>query len=345
MKSISFDAAALDAAIPMALVFDADGTVIHVGPTFEKICPGQTGRNLFGVIRLIHPDLGDDLLSLRQRVNRKLRLDLRAEAGCEDGEEPTVLRGAITALANGKCLLHLSFGADPVGALTRHRLTARDFVETDPMVDLLYLIEAHSMVLSEFQKLGDRLDDALVAAEEAAATDKLTGLHNRRAMDAHLGMLAVRDGPAFGLMHLDLDYFKAVNDTLGHAAGDRVLEVVATILREEVRQSDMVARVGGDEFMLIFDDCTDVELLRFIANRIIHRLEEPIDWNGMPCRVSASIGITMSHYYDKIDTDRLVSDADEALYQSKREGRARHSTALPNARADLEAEDWIDRRA
>ncbi|WP_339642939.1 GGDEF domain-containing protein [Jannaschia helgolandensis] len=329
MSVISVEMSTLDHALPMALLFEACGTVTHVGPTFEKIAPGAVGKGLAGVMNFVHPQFSGSCADVLRYSGRKLRVELRHEANIPPGEGLSTLRGTVVPLSDRRGLINLALGADPGVALKRHRLTARDFTATDPMVDFLYLIEAHAMVLSEFERLSERLDQARSAAEEAAVTDKLTGLRNRRAMDDHLGRLTVGAGPAFGLMNIDLDYFKSVNDTMGHAAGDRVLEEVARILRQEVRSGDMVARVGGDEFMLLFENCADVGLLQQIAGRIIQRLEVPIDWQGQECRISASIGITMSSYYDTLDAERLVSDADSALYASKRAGRARHSVARP----------------
>jgi diguanylate cyclase (GGDEF)-like protein len=125
----------------------------------------------------------------------------------------------------------------------------------------------------------------------------------------------------FGLMHIDLDYFKAVNDTLGHAAGDFVLQVVAKVLLSQTRVGDTVARVGGDEFVVVFKDLTDPDKLFNIAKRVVEKLTEPSDFQGQVCRVSASIGITISTDYAQPSADKMLSDADEALYASKNAGR------------------------
>ena len=124
------------------------------------------------------------------------------------------------------------------------------------------------------------------------------------------------------LMQVDLDYFKAVNDTMGHAAGDHVLLEVAKILVDETRDEDLVARVGGDEFVLLFHRLTDIEKLNDIASRIIARMEEPIAFNAEHCRISASIGTTVSDYYQTPDVVKMLGDADLALYASKNKGRA-----------------------
>ncbi len=221
--------------------------------------------------------------------------------------------------------MNLSLGLSFAAAVDECRLTLNDFSPCDQTVDLLYLREANVAIARESRNLTERLRRAKLAAEEQALTDALTGLRNRRAMDATLQDLAETPATRFGLMHLDLDFFKEVNDTFGHAAGDHVLAHVADILRGEVRSRDIVARVGGDEFVLLFRDCDDPDLLEAIATRLIERLEEPTLFEGQPCRISASAGSTLSSRYDQPDPDKMLNDADIALYTSKNRGRAQHT--------------------
>jgi diguanylate cyclase (GGDEF)-like protein len=167
-----------------------------------------------------------------------------------------------------------------------------------------------------------------MAAEEEAMTDPLTGLRNRRAADAFLERLCNAGAP-FGLLHLDLDYFKAVNDTLGHAAGDLVLEHVGRILRDQIRAEDCAARIGGDEFVVIVSGRTDPALLLAIANRIIARVSQPIDFEGTPCRVSASVGIVRTVDLAKPDPASILAASDHALYAAKHAGRSQ-AVLLPS---------------
>jgi diguanylate cyclase (GGDEF)-like protein len=132
-------------------------------------------------------------------------------------------------------------------------------------------------------------------------------------------------------MHIDLDRFKEVNDTLGHAAGDTVLRHVAHVLREVTRADDLIARVGGDEFVVVVRDCDDIALLEEIAARINARLADPVRFHGRPCRVSASIGLTLSSQYDPPVAAEMLKNADAALYDCKRRGRACHSLWQPGA--------------
>jgi len=176
-----------------------------------------------------------------------------------------------------------------------------------------------------------RLQGAKDAAEEQAYTDTLTGLRNRRALDETLERLLAAKA-AFAVMHIDLDYFKAVNDTLGHAAGDHVLRVVGKIMLEETRASDMVARVGGDEFTVILPKIGDIDVLERVGRRIIDRVEVPVPFNDAMCKISASIGTVWIQSSKTATRETVMEDADLALYASKNEGRARQTLYTPELR-------------
>ena len=198
---------------------------------------------------------------------------------------------------------------------------------------MLYLVEAKSAAMEASRKLNLRLQGAKVAAEEQAFTDTLTGLRNRRAMDRVLTRMMETEQD-FALMNLDLDYFKAVNDNLGHAAGDYVLQRVAQIMVNETRGEDTIVRTGGDEFVLIFARLTNRPRVSEIADRLIARLEEPIDFNGQTCRISASIGATLSCDYKMPALEQMMDDADVALYEAKRRGRGQHVLFDQSLRGD-----------
>ena len=164
-------------------------------------------------------------------------------------------------------------------------------------------------------------------------TDPLTGLRNRRALDMMLNILMDQEAP-FALMHLDLDYFKAVNDRLGHGAGDHVLREVARILRRETRATDTVARVGGDEFVLIMPYMVDLKQLRLIGQRMIAAISNPIDFEGQSCQISGSIGVVTSAGYAHDAVEKMIADADAALYAAKRAGRGRVKSVPRAARGN-----------
>jgi diguanylate cyclase (GGDEF)-like protein len=329
--------AALDRLMPMHAQVTGSGHVTHAGPTLCKLLAvPPVGRRFLELFEMRRPHDPRTMADLLAAPDGRLQLSLR------HGPR-TSLKGQAVAAVDGGLLVDLSFGISVVEALSHHQLTASDFAPTDLTVEMLYLVEAKSAVMRESQKLNARLKDAKRAAEQQALSDKLTGLSNRRGMDEALARMLAR-GERFGLMHLDLDYFKDVNDSLGHAAGDHVLTVVAEVLREVTRGEDALARVGGDEFAVLIRETTDLGALSEMGRRLIAALERPIPWQGAICRISGSVGITTTAHYRRPDADRMLSDADEALYASKRGGRGR-VTAVQMPPADARAEPESDRRA
>ncbi|MDP9828709.1 diguanylate cyclase domain-containing protein [Kineosporia succinea] len=156
-----------------------------------------------------------------------------------------------------------------------------------------------------------------------ASHDPLTGLPNRQVLNRRLGDALGAPGTV-AVLYVDLDGFKAVNDRLGHAAGDDLLVQVAERIAGCVRGSDVVARLGGDEFAVLLPRVGYLETARAIGERIVHTLAEPFTVEGSSCRIGASIGIALSGPQDTPDAvPHLLNAADEAMYEAKRAGRGR----------------------
>ena len=177
------------------------------------------------------------------------------------------------------------------------------------------------------------LEEARNSVTHAAMHDPLTDLANRRMLDSILPtMLAqgARMGKPLTVCHLDLDRFKAVNDTLGHSVGDKVLLHATTVLRNATRGSDFIARVGGDEFVIV--DCTfgGYEGASVMAERIIERMALPFEVDGHVCRIGASIGIAIHDEADR-DLEAIMGRADIALYYAKELGRGQVQCHSPEA--------------
>jgi diguanylate cyclase (GGDEF)-like protein len=126
-------------------------------------------------------------------------------------------------------------------------------------------------------------------------------------------------------MVLDLDHFKKVNDSLGHAAGDLLLVAFAKRLQGALREIDLVARLGGDEFTVIAEGLKDPGDAVAIADKVIATMRDPIDVDGRPLSASTSIGVALYREGDTAQT--LMQRADKAMYQAKRAGRARYRLA------------------
>jgi diguanylate cyclase (GGDEF)-like protein len=323
---LAFPLAAVETGLPLHLRFDAEGRVTGTGPTFERVAPGATGRYLDEVVEIAVPRMDPDPGALLRVAGRKLAVRLLAERAVSDGARRLRMNAVAFPMADGTGVLNLSFGLDLAPAVRRYGLSARDFSPLDPAIDVLFLLEAQAVVHAEFQRLSDRLDGARRQALAQAETDTLTGLANRRALDRRMDELRAEARP-FAVMLVDLDHFKAVNDGQGHAAGDHVLMQVARALLGQVRDTDTVARTGGDEFVLVFAGCDDLDPLERIARRIIDGIERPISWQGAACRVSCSIGIALSATFPEGTVDEIVAAADAALYEAKGAGRGRHAVA------------------
>lgn len=166
--------------------------------------------------------------------------------------------------------------------------------------------------------------------------DPLTGLANRSLFLERVGhrLLDTRSGPKPVVLFLDLDDFKIVNDTLGHAAGDRLLVDVADRLRGVLRADDLAARLGGDEFAILLEDGPDLERSVPIANRIIDTLRVTFLIQGQEMQVGASIGIAAARA-DTEQADEVLRNADVAMYTAKASGKNRVAVFEPTMHASL----------
>jgi len=161
---------------------------------------------------------------------------------------------------------------------------------------------------------------------EQANYDSLTGLPNRNMFNDRLNQQiknAKRNKSSFGLLLLDLDRFKEVNDTLGHDFGDILLVEAANRINEAVREMDTVARLGGDEFTIILSELDEDSHIETVAQKIVDKLAEPFQLNEEIVYVSASVGITL-YPDDSENFESLLKNADQAMYEAKNLGRNRY---------------------
>ncbi|WP_405120437.1 diguanylate cyclase domain-containing protein [Pseudomonas leptonychotis] len=159
--------------------------------------------------------------------------------------------------------------------------------------------------------------------QHMAHNDPLTGLPNRRLFFdrlQHAISNAERSGKLLGLLYVDLDHFKEINDNHGHAAGDEVLGTVAHLLGSVTRSGDTVARLGGDEFVILFDEVESRATLLGIAQKLLALLQNRLLIDGKDLQVRASLGISL-YPQDGSDAQTLLQNADRAMYSSKRNGR------------------------
>jgi two-component system, cell cycle response regulator len=172
----------------------------------------------------------------------------------------------------------------------------------------------------------ERLRDNVQMSIEMAITDALTGLYNRRYMESHVGALveqAATRGKPLTVLVLDIDYFKAINDTHGHDAGDDVLREFALRVRKSIRGIDLACRYGGEEFVVVMPE-TDMAVATVVAERLRRRIASdpfPIQEGARKVEVTISIGIAALGRCDTAAS--MIKRADQALYRAKRDGRNR----------------------
>ena len=166
------------------------------------------------------------------------------------------------------------------------------------------------------------VEQAKIQLQYDSRHDALTGLANRRLLDVATIALRTNENHAAGyaVLHLDLDHFKHVNDTLGHAAGDLVLCAVSQRLKDVVGDAGLVCRIGGDEFAVLFETAPSRKEIDGICNHIIQSVSDPIDYEGNRCKIGVSIGCAFGHVTVQ-ESREIFLCADEALYSAKAAGR------------------------
>ena len=299
-----FQALFLSAPIAKALV-DLDGHVLVANPVMCALT-GRSADELAGrhVDLLAHPDdppVGD--LGL-------------APAPGEPALDPNLL-------LDGERRMRRSDGAE-LWVVQAHEIVRHN--NGDPQFVVLSLVDVTDR---------RRAEDDLV---RRAFTDPLTGLPNRRALTdrlRHAVALSRRRGLQVGLVHLNIDRFRAVNDTLGHEAGDMLLSQVADRLRWSTRVEDTAVRLGADEFLVVAEDVEDLDGLRALAERLLGVLDEPFVVLDRQITLSASVGLTLG---SDMTPDDLLRQAQSALNRAKTDGsRARvevHEGALSDSDVD-----------
>jgi diguanylate cyclase (GGDEF)-like protein len=321
--------------------------VLDLQPTVAPIARGRT-------------DCADAPLTVRESVVlHEGQTIARLRLGFDDSEIDRLLaerlRGTI-ALVAAQVLLGIAVLAGvislrllrPIDVLKRQAggLAARDPLPPHawPRRDELGQLGQHlNTVHGQINGLIRELEEKNAELRRMAMQDALTGLPNRallRELFEHEAAAARREGTTLALMFVDLDQFKAINDTHGHAAGDDLLIGVGRTLRETVRGSDVVCRMGGDEFLILLPRVAGIDEAVATAERLLAALDRPHTLvraaEPVQVRVRASIGIACFPQ-DGADFDALARAADVAMYRSKAAGRGRHSLYHADYDSELRA--------
>lgn len=277
----------------MDLLLDAI-CVVNIDHEFSYVSPGaervfgykpseMLGRSMF---EFMHPDDHQATRDLAQRVN--------------SGEQVTHFENRYIR-KNGQ-IVHLLWSA---------RWSERDHVRVGVARDI-----------SEHKRLEQEREALIARLELMALTDPLTKLPNRALFYDRVATAqarASRDGTQLGVLYLDLDKFKHINDAYGHATGDQLLQTVAQRIASNLRATDTVARLGGDEFVVLVDGVNDEADVVSVAEKILLSLREPLQLPHGTELVTASIGLALWPMHgDTIDA--LLSHADQAMYRAKNAG-------------------------
>lgn len=281
-------------AYDIILNLDGDGTLNYVSPSWKTTLGDPSdlalGRSLS---TLLHPQ---DVPACTAYVN-----GLMAGAHIPEGTEFRIRH------ANGQWRWFVAHGSSFKDYLTgaiNLILIARDVTERRQMEQEIQYLAHH---------------------------DALTGLNNRVSFMANVQRAlqnSRRNGQQFAILYIDLDRFKPVNDTLGHAAGDLLLQQVAQRLKGSLRSMDSVGRIGGDEFMVLLDDIDNEDIALAVATKLGDVLEQPFMLGSDSANISASIGIALYPKHGR-DFDSLSNAADHAMYRAKTDGKSR--VALPSS--------------
>ncbi len=236
-----------------------------------------------------------------------------------------VMKG-LKEIEQGGYLPVLALTAQPSFKIAALEAGARDFISKP-----FDLLEVHKRIhnMLEVRLLYKELAQYSKQQQELALHDPLTGLPNRRLLEDRIATVlqhAARQQTKAAVMYLDLDGFKAINDTHGHACGDEILKLVAQRLVGCSRKEDTVARVGGDEFIIVMGDIGTLSDAQEPACKLIEAVSEAYQVNGLTLQLSTSIGIALFPD-DAGAVEALIASADSALYEAKRSGKNRCCTS------------------
>jgi diguanylate cyclase (GGDEF)-like protein len=214
--------------------------------------------------------------------------------------------------------------------LVANRTSAGGFDDHD--LTLFGTLANHASVSLEYDRLEhlvSQLRELQSRLEHQAYHDPLTGLANRALFLDRLGELLASGRRDYTVLFLDLDDFKTINDSLGHAIGDELLEAVAGRLRGTLKHGDLAARLGGDEFAVLLHDVHDGDDVGRVADRVIDQFERPFSVAGHEISAHASLGIVEGWTAEVADAEELLRNADVAMYTAKNAGKQRHEVFEP----------------
>jgi diguanylate cyclase (GGDEF)-like protein len=315
------DRVALDALNPFFVWVDTRGAIVAHGRTISKLFGNSdlTGQPSSAHFVFIRPYVGDVAQIVDHAVS--LRVRTRPPRGVAAANLPGT---AIRLADGGGHLLMLTPGLELQRLAEIFDLRKSDLSAADGSEDLMFLLQSQRHLMQEMLDTATLVEEGRRAAEAEAKSDLLTGLLNRRGLTENLeSLLAGGARGNCGLVHLDLDRFKMINDTHGHAAGDAVLVHVGAVLKSAVRPPFFAGRLGGDEFVAVLPGLEQPEALIPLAETLAGQIASPVTWGEFNLKIGATYGLTWVPAGSSLSFDDILHQADLALLDGKRRGRAR----------------------
>jgi len=320
--------AILQKLMPFHIVFSQNNTVVEVSPSLQKIasaiCIGDNVTKWLSLPQdiLLEKNFGHHSI-------KTLKVDMKSPhikaIRCEmfPLELATPTNQARHEKKEDDAYYFLNFGANPyfIANANDFGLTRQDFPHSGPSIEWLYLSKVQETLYDQSLSNIDKLHNSQKTVRQQALYDALTGLYNRHGFDDIMNNLSARRyDDQIGLLQMDLDRFKPINDTYGHEIGDKVLKTVATRIQASLRRDDLAIRLGGDEFLIIIPRHITPPQLKTIADRLIKALSEPITIDTLRLDIGASLGGGIIAFKKDQIHDHLAK-ADQALYEAKKNGR------------------------
>lgn len=315
---------------PFRLILDlgSEARIAEAGDTLENwLGLPLAGRRFDECFAIRRPAVS--ALDAESLLNKRKSVFVLDALGTQHQLRGQMVIDSDRALFVGSPVLSTTTSIDELG------LTMADFAPHDATLDMVVLQRFAQMQLADLQQRAVELEKAVSDRDRfshRATTDSLTGLSNRRAFWESCRS-ALDTGLRLGLLFIDVDRFKSVNDHFGHGAGDAVLCTIADRLKNTVRIEDLVARLGGDEFAVLLVDA-DGPTVDDVVARLSKAIDPPINVDGNAIETSISIGVVTDAAGKSVD--QLVQDADTAMYEGRQNGRGKVTWFADHMRAERE---------
>jgi len=318
----------LQRVLPFYVLLDDDGVVRSVGLALLKIAgaSGMLGRPVSEALRIVKPRRLDPAKAMKDGFGVRLTIDIPGLIGT-GSSSMFGMAFPVDCAGGPHVLIAMTPGVNARSFVLDRGLKLSDFGPADGSADILPLLAMQADMLEDSKMKSARLSAARDNAERLANHDMLTGLPNRRALMNQLTR-ALAGGPV-AVAHVDLDKFKEINDTYGHAAGDAALKHTAAAMQEVFGEGALCGRLGGDEFVGLIEGAWSDDALIDLAHQVIARIALPFRFKDEALTVGASVGLATAAPHGGFTADSILHNADLALYEVKRAGRRKAVLCTP----------------